>query len=805
MRATCENLWRDFRYAVRLLRKNSGFTAIAVGSLVLGIGVNTAMFSVIRAVLLRPLPYTQPAQLVRVGEQATQAGDVTIREFEFLKQHSPVFSSVAGYRPGGEQTVVSDSADDWVTTLIVTGDFLQTLGVRPALGREFSAEETRTGGPQAILLSDGFWRRSLGANPAVVGRAVTLEDTTYTIVGVLPPDFWFPHPADALLPLRPSGTLSDRGTNTRVVARLRDGVSIRQADAEMTTIGERYRRAHPGEVPDDHRGLSVIPYHDSLVRDVRLNLLLLFGATGLLLIISCANLMALLLTRFAARRKELAVRLALGSGRGRLLRQLLVENLLITILGGAAGLFAAYVLLRGLVAWVPFNLPASNPVDLDGAVLAFALGVAMATALMFTLATLLTVRRMNLQASLQAAGRNAGASHVGARTRYGLVIGEVALSTTLLIGAALLIQTLYYLHQERLGFTPNGLVTFETPLAPERREGPERSTFTQTMLDRLGALPGVRGVAVINVLPLTGRNNMPTQRVGHPEQSIGAMEIRAVTPAYFDLMRIPVRRGRSFTDADRPSSLPVALINETLARTWWREGDAIGDHVLIGHFQGREVLKDPSREIVGVVGDTKALTLQAPPRPTIFIPIAQALPSSTLAWIVRADMSAELAERIRGVVREIDARQGVRRLRAMSAIVESMTAGSRFNALLFGIFASVALVLAAIGLYGVLSTLVAHRFQEIGTRMALGADRRDVLKVFLKQGFVLTAIGLGLGIAGALSLTTWVSSLLHGVQPHNPLSFVAISLLLLAVGLVASYVPAQRAANIDPIAALRRE
>lgn len=803
--AVLENALRDLRYAARMLRKNRGFTTIAIVSLALGIGVNTAMFSVIRAVLLAPLPYPQPDQLVQVGQHVTQGGDVTIPEYQFLKDHSRVFSSIAAYRGAGERRLVWEAGQDWISTVTVTTDFLRTLGVRPALGREFTAEETHAAGPQAIIVSDGVWRRSLGADPGVLGRAVRLDDTSYTIVGVLRPEFWFPQPTDALVPLRPTGSLSDRGTNTQLMARLQHGLSIRQAQAEMATVSEGFRRAHADEVAADYRGLLVLPFQDSLTRDVRLNLWLLFAATGLLLLISCANLTALLLTRFAGRGREMVVRLALGSSRGRFVAQFFVENLLIATLGAAAGLLTAYALLQGLVAWMPFSLPASSPVRLDGTVLVFTLLVAAATALAFTLMPLLATRRLDLQGALQSAGRNTGAGHVRARTRYVLVVSEIALSTTLLIAAGLLIQSLHHMHQERLGFVPQGLMTFETPLEPERRQDAERLTFTEAMLDRLSALPSVQGVAAINVLPLTGRSNLPTQREGHPELSIGGMEIRAVTPAYFELMGIPVRRGRSFTEIDGASSLPVAVVNETVARSWWRDGDAIGDRILIGRFEGREFLKDSPREVIGIVGDTKTLTLQEPPRPTIFIPMTQGLPSPNLAWVIRANDSVGMAEDLRRAVAEIDPGQRVRRLRTMDEIVASMTASSRFNASLFGMFASVAVVLAAIGLYGVLSFLVAQRFQEIGTRMALGAGRSDVLRYFLKQGLVLTATGLGLGLAGALALTGWLASLLYGVQPRDPLSFAAVSLVLFLVGLAASAVPAYRATRIDPIVALRCE
>lgn len=806
--AVIETLWHGVRYAARTLRKSPGFTTVAVLSLALGIGVNTAMFSVINAVLLRALPYPEPSRLMRVGQHVTRdnatiAGDVTIPEYEFWKEHSRTFSSLAGHRGVSERRLVWSGGQEWISALTVTTNFLQTLGARPVLGREFNSEETSPTGPQAIILSDSLWRRSFGADRAVLGRAVSLDDTTFTIVGILPGDFWFYQPAEALAPLRPTGGLGDEGTNTGLIARLQDGVTIEQAQAEMAALTESFRRSHRRS--PEYRGLIAISYQDSLVGDVRLNLLLLFGATSVLLVIACVNLATLLLTRFAVRGREVAVRLALGSSRGALLGQFLIENLLIAALGAGAGLLMGSLLLNGLMAWMPFGLPASTPIRLDGTVLTFTLLVAMATALAFTLVPLMTTRRLNLQEALRSAGRSVGADKVRLRTRNVLVVSEVALSTTLLIAAGLLIQSLYQLHQERLGFTPHGLITFQTPLAPERREGAERWRFTQAMLKRLQARPDVRGVAAINVLPLTGQGNLPAQRDGHPEQSIGGMEIRSVTPAYFELMGIPVRRGRSFTDDDRESSLPVAVVNESVARRWWPQGEAIGDRILIGRFQGHEFLTDPPREVIGIVADTKTAVLQEPPRPTVFIPMPQGLPAPNLAWIVRTEGSPGLAEELRRLVADTDPAQRVRQVRTMDDVVASTTSGSRFNASLFAVFAAVALALASVGVYGLLSFLVTQQRQEIGTRMALGARPADVLKLFLRQGLLLTTVGLGIGLVGALWLAGWLSSLLYGIQPNDPLSFVAVSLLLLAVGLAASYVPARRATKTDPIVALRYE
>ncbi len=799
---------QDFRQAARMLRKSPGFTAVAILSLALGIGVNTTMFSVINAVLLRALPYPQPAQLVRIVQRDGRS-DVAYSEYTVVAQHSRAFSAVAAYRGAGDRRLDRGSSHDWIAAIAVSADFLRTLGVRPAMGREFVAGETRPNGPPAVILTDSLWRRSFGADPAIVGRTATLDGAPLTIVGVLPADFWFPQRTDALIPLRPSGGLSDLGTNTQVLARLRDDIELKPAQAEMDALTEALRRARAGagSAPDNYRGLSALSYHDWLVGDVRMNLLLLFGATGVLLLISCGNLAMLLITRFAARGKEIALRVALGVSRRRLLAQFLVENLVLAVLGAGASVLAAYGLLGGLVAWMPFNLPAATPVRLDGAVLAFALGVALATAVIFTLVPLFLTRRLNVQEALASAGRAPGADSVRARTRNLLVVGEVALSTTLLIAAGLLIQSLYRTQREPLGFTPHGLVTFATPIDRNRLPAAsDRVRFARDLRDRLERLPGVLGVAATNVLPLAGRSNLPAQREGHPEQSIGGMEIRLVTPNYFEMLGIPIRRGRAFTLDDVATSPPVAVVNDTVARTWWQGGDAIGDRLIIGLYQGRRLTNDSPREVVGIAGDTKTTTLKDPPRPTVFVPMEQvSMDASSLTWIVKTDGPAGLAADVRAAVAGIDPGQRVLQLRTLDEIVESTTATSRFNASLFAIFASVALVLTVVGLYGVLSFLVAQRRQEIGTRMALGASRENVIGLFLRQGMTLTALGLGLGLMAALVLTRGLSTLLYGVRPDDPASFAGVAILLLAVGLAASYLPARRAAGIDPMAALRSE
>ncbi len=799
-----ETLGRELRHAVRMLRKNKVFSAIAVLSLALGIAVNTTMFSVVNAVLLRQVPLPEPSRLVRVVQQRTR-GDVTVAEYEFLKDHGRVFASVAAFRGGGERRLDGGGVRSWVTALTVSADFLRTLRIKPALGREFSSEETRVGGPQAVVISDGVWRTTFGGDSRVLGQTVTLNNDAFTLVGVLPADFWFHQPTDVLVPLRPSGGLSDLGTNTQIVGRLRDDVVLSQAQGQVGMMTDDLRRAQGGNVSRDYRGLLLLSYRDWLVGNIRPNLILLFAATGVLLLITGANVAMLILTRTAGRSREIAVRLALG-GERRILLQFLTEHLVLAALGAVGGMVATFALVKAFVAWIPFHLPASAPIQVNVQVLVFAVVLCFATAVLFTLVPLFATRRLDVQGSLRSEGRTVGTGMVRGGTRNVLVVSEVALSTTLLVASALLFQSLYRLHQEPLGFAPDGLVVFETPFAPERASNAaDRMNFTRVLLEHLEAMPGVQGAAATTLLPLTGQSNLPTQHEGRPEHSIGGMEVRPVTPRYFDIMGIPIRRGRSFVDSDSVTARPLVVVNETVARAWWPDGEPLGDYVRIGRFQGKEFLKDAPREVIGVVGDTKAVIRQAPPRPTVFVPMTAAFGGASLSWIVKAEGAADFGGRLRSVVASIDPDQRIRRLRTMNDIVAATSATSRFNATLFGSFAGLALLLAALGLYGVLSHLVTQRRQEIGTRMALGASRSNVLAAFLKHGVGLAVVGLCIGVAGALTASRWLSSLLFGVQATDASSFVAVCVVLLAVAFAASYIPARRAAGIDPMMAIRSE
>jgi len=798
-----EDLWRDLGLALRMLRKNPSFTLTAVVSMALGIGVNTAMFSVIYTVLLRPLPYAHPSRLVVVGEKSeNNLWAINVAEFDVVRHENAVFASIAAHREtGDDHRLDRPGGQDWIQTAAVTANFLQTLGTLPVIGRTFDEAESRPGGPPAVILGAAVWRRDFGADPGVLGHTVRLNGAPSRVIGVLPSDFWLPQRVDALVPLLPTGGPEDAGANTEVVARLNDGVRLNEAQAAISSLTGQLREA---DRDPTMQGLVVQPLHAAMVGVVRLHLLLLFGATALLLLLTCVNLALLLLTRFAARRKEIAIRVALGGGQRRLFAQFLVENLVIAGIGGAASIAVAYALVSGLVAWIPFNLPAATPIRLDGQVLLFAIAVAVATALVLTVVPLAAARRLDVQRSLRLTGRTTNQGEVRGRTRKVLVVAEVALSTTLLVGSALLIHSLYQLSLERLGFDPHGLLTFVTPLE-RRSSGFDRINFIRSVTGRLEQIPGVVEVGATNLLPLAGSYNIPSERAGQPDQSYGGMEIRAVTPDYFKMLGIPLRRGRTFTAVDRTG---VAMINEALARRWWPGGDAIGDQLVVGLFHGQRVGPDAphEREIVGIVADAKDRHLTSVPVPTVFVPLEQPVAfGSSVAWVVKSGGVSGLTASLRDAVADADPTQRVVQMRTMDDLVSATTATPRFDALLFGILAAAGILSSAVGLYGLLSFVVAGRQQEIGIRIALGAERGQVLAMFLRHGIALTAIGLAVGIGGSLLLTRWLAGLLYHVNVDDPASFLGVALLFLVIGGAASSLPARRAAKVDPASALRAE
>lgn len=795
-----------------MLRRNPGFAVVAGITLALGIGANTAIFSVVNAVLLRPLPYPRSGEIVQVN-LAWKGGSVndslTGPEFEFYRDHASALQAMAGFRGGPDLSIERGGASEWLTSLRVTDGFLQVLGVNPALGRGPVRDETRPGGAQTVVLSDSLWRSAFGADPAVVGRQVEMGDRSYTVVGVMPPGFRFvEQPTDVFIPLQLGRSIEDTGMNTRVIARLKTGTARAEAQANINVVFDQFRQQ--GSAQSGQQGVQIVGYQKWLVGDLGPSLLMLFGAVGLLLLIACANVAGLIMARTNVRQREISIRLALGGERWQLLRQFLAESLLIALVGGTAGLLTAGWALRILVSSIPWDTPKSNHIGLDSRVLAFTLLLALVTSLVLGFVSYWQTRQVDLITSLKEGGMQAGRSATRNLTRKALVIGEVALSLMLLVGAGLLIESLYHLHQQKLGFEPQHVLTMTTPFAPAAKLTTAQIwSFEQQVLDRIKTLPGVTSAAVVTKPPLTGPANLPTEHEGHPEHSIGGMEYRAISPQYFQTMHIPILRGRHFLETDTGSSTLVAIISESVAHAWWNGTSPIGDRIVVGAYAGRtfpEVL-EPPREVVGVVADVKNLAIDEDEPTTIYVPASQLFKPifGSTAWVVRASGNLALAGALRSAVEAVNPDQRVLNVQSMTQVVARSVARPSFDALLMGTFAALALVMTSVGIYGVLSFHVARRTQEIGIRMALGAKRGNVLRMVVGQGAFLAAVGIGIGLGGAVVLSRFLSSLLSGVRATGPAAYALVALLLLAVALVASYIPARRAAAVDPMTALRRE
>ncbi len=804
-----ETLLADLRFGVRQLRRNPGFTAVAVITLALGIGANTAMFSVIYGVLLRPLPYPQPNRLVRLTWPGGNE-DLTAEQFKFYHDHSPVFESTGAYRGLSTVKLEIGKSVHWIRTLPVTRGFFPALGVNPVMGRNFTPDEERSGGPEAVVLTHELWKSAFGSAPNALGRQVQLADQSFTVVGVLPAWFKFVDPADAFVPLRFTGSSADSGSNTSAIARLKPGVTLSKAHAAMAIVFKEFAGiygSHPGEV-----GVALIPYQTFLTGGYRPSLLMLFGAVGFLLVIACANVASLLLARSASRQKEISVRLALGASRLRLLRQFFMESILLAVAGGGAGIVAAFWMLNGLVSSIPWDLLATDRIELSIPVLVFALLISLASSVAFGLASFFQTSRLDLNSALKEGWSRAGGGHT--RMRKAIVGAQLALSLMMLIGAALLIESLHNLYEQPTGFDSRSLYAVVTPL--ERSHAASVTgvwNFDQAVMQHMRAVPGVKSAAVINEMPVASQFNIPVQRAGHLEDSIGAMQFRTASPDLFATMHVPLLRGRTFTEADTAASQPVIIISESLAREWWGSQNPIGDQVILGMYQGQSFagLTEPPRTVVGVVGDVRAMGLDVPMQPTVYIPVTQAPGNLMSQWmrtavfLVRAVGTAGVAAALRRAVADVDSTQRVTMTQPMTEVIAGTVSRPRFNSILLGLFASLALFLSALGLYGVISYWVTQRTHEIGIRMALGAQKSDILRMVIGQGIKLTLIGVTIGIVGAFGLTRFLSSLLYGVKPTDPLTFMAASLALLLVALFACFIPARRATNVDPMVALRWE
>jgi len=809
-------VWQDFRYGVRWLRRSPGFTAVAVLTIALGVGANTAIFSVVNAALLRPLPYNDPSGLVLLwgADRATGAerGQVSATDAADWRAQARSFEAVATYGDWRPLLAEGSGEPERLPAAQVGDGYFDVMKGQPLLGRTFLPEEQDDGKDFVVVLGHGLWQRRFGGDPSIVGRAVRLNGRPHTIVGVMPPDFTslpaglLHEPAELYRPVAEQPAEAERGSrHLRAIARLKPGVTLEHAQAEMTTVARRIEEAHPAE--NTNYGVRVTPLREDLVGNVRPALLLLFGAVGFVLLIACANVGNLLLARAGARRREIAIRAALGAGRGRIVRQLLTESLLLSLAGGGLGLLVA-AWGTGVVERVGLQLvPWLGRVETDARILAFTFVVSVFTGIVFGLVPALQASRPDLNESLKEGGR-AGAGAAGGRLRGALVIAEVALSLVLLVGAGLLIKSVARLRGVDPGFTAGGVVTMSLWLPGVKYpKGDSQHDFYARLAERVGNIPGVEAVGVTSVLPVSGGFDGRTIEVEGRAYGAGErpeVENYYVSPGYLRAMSIRLMRGRAFTDADTKDAPPVVLVSETMARRQWGDEDPLGKRLrYYDPYANREV---PWRTVVGVVADVKLTRLDREGAQGLYAPEAQT-PSPAMTLVVRtaAGEPAGVVPAVRREIGALDRDLAVFNVKTMDELVADSLLLRRFSMLLLGAFAALALILASVGIYGVIAYTVSQRTHEIGVRMALGARRSDIFRLVVGRGMLLTLAGVAAGLIAALSLTRLMESLLFGVSASDPPTFVAIALLLTAVSLAACYVPARRATRVDPLIALRHE
>jgi putative ABC transport system permease protein len=804
------DLSQDLRYGMRMLLKNPGFTIVAIIALALGIGANTAIFSVVNTVLLRPLPYKDPDRLVMVWEDNSKQGfprdTPAAANYVDWRDQNNVFEGMAAM---AEISFNLTGAGDpeRVDGRRVSASLFSLLGVEPQLGRAFRPEEDRPGANHVVIMSHGLWQRRFGSDPGIIGKPINLNGKSFTVVGVMPRTFQFPTRKDQLwVPVAfDAKEAAQRGNHyLEVIARIKPGVTLQQAQAEMTTIATRLQQQYPET--NTSIGAVVTPLHEHVVGNIKPALLILLGAVAFVLLIACANVANLLLARAAVRQKEIALRLALGAGRTRLIRQFLTESVLLATFGGGIGLLLSILGLSVLKRFIPPNISQAQAITIDAKVLIFTVLVSLVTGLIFGLAPATQAANFNLNDTLKESGRDSAAGSRGNRIRGLLVISEVAVSFILLIGAGLLINSFLHLRNVDPGFRAERALTMKIVL-PEVRyaDNEQRGVFYRELIRRVETLPGVVSAAVATSLPLTETGNSVGVSIeGRADPAPDRVPIvitRMISPRYFETMGIPLLKGRAFTEGDKADSPAVIVVSETTARTFWPGGDPLGKHLKVG-FPSTSANKWLT--VVGVVKDVRQYELVLEPKPQMYLPFTQANFFEPRALVVKTNLEPlSLAATVRKTVWEIDKDQPVSDIASMETIVSESVARQRFSMLLLGVFAGLALVLAAVGIYGVMSYSVAQRTHEIGIRMALGAQRSDVLKMTVGEGLRLVATGVVIGLGAALILSQVMSSLLFGVSANDPTTFITISLILVSVAVLASYVPALRATRVDPMFALR--
>ena len=805
-----ESFAQDFRFAVRMLLKNPGFTVTAVLILALGIGANTAMFSVVRAVLLRPLAYSQPDRIVRVAtlwKNSGHMGSVSAPDFHDWHDQSSAFEHMAIYRNDEIPVSVGAGANanaEFSMATAISSDFFECFGITPAVGREFTSDELKVGGAGAAIISYGFAIRNFGQPQVALGKAVVVDGKSLDIVGVMPPGFAFPEKTDVWLTAGIFGeeTPSRSAHNYRVIGKLKDSVQLAEAQTQMTAIGARLEAQYPDS--NKTKSVAVTRRRDFLVSDYRLTLLVMLAAVGVVLLIGCANLANMLLARAVGRTREIAIRAAIGAGRGRIVRQLVTESVVLALGAALVGVVVAYWGVKTLIALAPQDVPRLSEAGIDGGVLLFALAISLVASLVFGLAPALQVLRVDLNSALKQSVRRAGGGTLADRMRQGLVVAEIALSVILVAGAGLLIKSLLTLQNVQLGITSERIVMAETSVPSVDLDSAKRGIrFYTQLLPQLRAVAGVRNAAATTMIPgYTSSNGI--YFVDHLPTNFDITGPNAIftvmTPGAFATMGIPLNAGRDFTDADGYDAPFTAVINQALARRTFPNEDPIG-HVI---FCGLDSMNPMT--IVGVVGNVRQDGPASEPEAEIYMPYLQhPQPATNMRVIVRTDaepgvITAAMREKMRVISPDVPAK-----FSTMEQALSENIAAPRFRTLLLGIFAGLAVCLALAGVYGVMSYVVGQRANEIGLRMALGASPGEILRLVLRQALMLAGLGIVIGFAGATAVTRLLTSMLFGVKPGDPATYAAVIGIVLAAALLASYIPARRAMRVDPMVALRYE
>jgi predicted permease len=818
-----QTLWQDLRYGLRMLASNAGFTIVAVLTLTLGIGANTAIFSVINGVLLQPLPYHDPSRLVILAEKTPEFDNMSISypNLQDWQKENRSFESLAGHR-WTDYDLTGNGMPEHLGGRMVSASFFSTLGIKPVRGRDFEAQEDHIGAARVAMIGGGLWKRRFGSSPDIIGKMITLSGQGYTVIGVVPADFRLWGSADVFTLLGQWDDVlahsREAHPGLRAVGRLKPGVGMKQAQSDMNSVAAQLAQTYPKS--NAHHSVNVRPLAQDIVGDVRPALLVLLGAVGFVLLIACANVANLLLARSATRRREMAIRAALGASQGRMVRQVLTEGVLMALAGGALGLLLAHWGTKAVLAAIPGGLPRMEDIGVDGWVLVFTLAASAATGVIFALAPALQMSRLDLQSTLREGSRGStGGQH---RLRSVLMVAEVGASMVLLVGAGLMLKTMWRLSTVSPGFKARNMLTFSVGLSPANRSNADRirsvyRDLNQTVL----SLPGVQAAGEVDDVPLSGSDSeLPFWVSGRPRPGSQSEMLWAllydVTPGYLRAMDIPLLRGRFVSDTDAKGSAQVVVIDETMAKGLFPHQDPIGQSIRIAVPEGFGPGLDGPIEIVGVVGHVKHFGLDSDASAKIqyqvYLPFVQLpdqlmpLVAGGMTMMVRTSVDPlSLAGAVRRRVSEQDSDQPVFDVQSMEKIISDSVAGRRFSMLLLGVFAGLALVLASVGIYGVISYTATQRTHEIGIRMALGAERADVLRMVVGHGLRLSLIGIGVGLAAALGLTRLMSSMLYGVRPTDIVTYAAVSLILAGVAVLASYVPARRATRVDPLVALRYE